>query len=485
MLASIGLGLAVRFLVPIPPEISLQAWTLLSIFVSTIAGLVLEPLPVGAWAFLGVTTAVATKTLTFAQAFTAFTNDVIWLIVVSFFFAKGFEKTGLGQRVATIFVKFFGKSTLGLAYGLSAAEAVIAPAMPSTTARAGGIFMPIIASLSQQADSKPNTPSRRKLGAFLVMNQLQGSTCSSALFLTAAAQNLLCMKLAAELGVVVPSAWTTWFKASGGVALAGAAAASLPALTGLLLTPLIMYKLFPPSVKDTPEAPKCLNFVILLQLAQEQLTRMGPMSTNERIMLATMGAAVCLWVAGDMLGISAVVTAMLGLCALLSTGVLTWRDCIGHPAAWDTLFWFAVLVGMSGQLASFGIISHFAGAVGERLVAANLSWPVVFGLLNAAYFALHYMFASQTAHVGALYAAFLGMMQVAGVPAVLGALSLGFMSNLFGSITHFGSGQAAVYYGAGYLELKEVFSYGALMAVVNLLIFGVVGGAWWKVLGLY
>ncbi|KAL6785363.1 LCI20 [Auxenochlorella protothecoides x Auxenochlorella symbiontica] len=465
MLASIGLGLAVRFLVPIPPEISLQAWTLLSIFVSTIAGLVLEPLPVGAWAFLGVTTAVATKTLTFAQAFTAFTNDVIWLIVVSFFFAKGFEKTGLGQRVATIFVKFFGKSTLGLAYGLSAAEAVIAPAMPSTTARAGGIFMPIIASLSQQADSKPNTPSRRKLGAFLVMNQLQGSTCSSALFLTAAAQNLLCMKLAAELGVVVPSAWTTWFKA-----------ASLPALTGLLLTPLIMYKLFPPSVKDTPEAPK---------LAQEQLTRMGPMSTNERIMLATMGAAVCLWVAGDMLGISAVVTAMLGLCALLSTGVLTWRDCIGHPAAWDTLFWFAVLVGMSGQLASFGIISHFAGAVGERLVAANLSWPVVFGLLNAAYFALHYMFASQTAHVGALYAAFLGMMQVAGVPAVLGALSLGFMSNLFGSITHFGSGQAAVYYGAGYLELKEVFSYGALMAVVNLLIFGVVGGAWWKVLGLY
>lgn len=48
----------------------------------------LEPLPVGAWAFLAVTTAIATKTLTFSQAFTAFTNDVIWLIVVSFFFAK-------------------------------------------------------------------------------------------------------------------------------------------------------------------------------------------------------------------------------------------------------------------------------------------------------------------------------------------------------------------------------------------------------------
>ena len=71
---------------------------------------------------------------------------------------QGFEKTGLGRRVATIFVKWFGKSTLGLAYGLAAAEALLAPAMPSTTARAGGIFMPIINSLSRTAGSMPGEP---------------------------------------------------------------------------------------------------------------------------------------------------------------------------------------------------------------------------------------------------------------------------------------------------------------------------------------
>lgn len=69
-----------------------QAWSLLSIFVSTILGLVLDPLPVGAWAFIAVTVAVATKTLTFAEAFAATNNEIIWLIVVSFFFAK----VGLG-----------------------------------------------------------------------------------------------------------------------------------------------------------------------------------------------------------------------------------------------------------------------------------------------------------------------------------------------------------------------------------------------------
>ncbi len=73
----------------------------------------------------------------------------------------------------------------------------------------------------------------------------------------------------------------------------------------------------------------------------------------------------------------------------------------------------------------------------------------------------------------------------AGVPGALAALSLSFLSNLFGSITHYGSGQAAVYIGSGYLELKDVFLFGALFSGINLLIWGGVGSIWWKALGLY
>jgi DASS family divalent anion:Na+ symporter len=86
----------------------------------------------------------------------------------------------------------------------------------------------------------------------------------------------------------------------------------------------------------------------------------------------------------------------------------------GSTQAWDTLFWFAVLVGMSGQLNGSGVIKYFADVVGGKLTALNMGWQPVFGLLNIAYFGLHYMFASQTAHVGALYAAFLAMMLSAG-----------------------------------------------------------------------
>ncbi len=50
-------------------------------------------------------------------------------------------------------------------------------------------------------------------------------------------------------------------------------------------------------------------------------------------------------VLGDAVGVSAVLAAMLGLSILLLTGVLTWKECLEYAAAWDTLFWFAVLVG--------------------------------------------------------------------------------------------------------------------------------------------
>lgn len=82
-------------------------------------------------------------------------------------------KTGLGDRVATYFVKWLGRSTLGLSYGLTLSEAMIAPAMPSATARAGGVFVPIIKSLAITRGSLPKDPSSKKLGSFLVLSQFQ------------------------------------------------------------------------------------------------------------------------------------------------------------------------------------------------------------------------------------------------------------------------------------------------------------------------
>lgn len=52
--------------------------------------------------------------------------------------------------------------------------------------------------------------SRLKLGAFLAHSQFQTSSHTSALFLTAAAQNLLCLKLASDIIGPVSNAFGTW-----------------------------------------------------------------------------------------------------------------------------------------------------------------------------------------------------------------------------------------------------------------------------------
>lgn len=138
---------------------------------------------------------------------------------------------------------------------------------------------------------------------------------------------------------------------------------------------------------------------------------------------------------------------MIGLSILLLLGVLDWDDCLSEKSAWDTLAWFAVLVGMAGQLTNSGIVTWMSSCVAKTLQSYSLSWPAAFGVLQAAYFCIHYLFASQTGHVGALYSAFLAMNLAAGVPGILAALALAYNTNLFGALTHYSSGQAAVYYG--------------------------------------
>ncbi|XP_051126669.1 dicarboxylate transporter 2.1, chloroplastic-like [Andrographis paniculata] len=465
LLICAAVGLILRFGVPKPGHVTPKAWSLLSIFVATVAGLILGPLPVGAWAFVCVTVTVVTKTLSFAAAFSAFTNEVIWLVVAAFFLSRGFVKTGLGDRVAMVFVRWLGKSTLGLSYGLVLGELAISPGMPSSTARAGGIFVPIIKSLAAGAESQPKDPSARRLGAYLILSQMQSSNSSGAFFITAAAQNLLCIKLAESLGVEIKHQWVTWLKAS-----------CIPAGISLLSTPFLLYKIYPPKLRTTPEAPA---------MAKQRLEQMGAIKREEWIMIGTLLLTVGLWVAGEALNMANVVTAMVGLSILLLCGVLDWNDCLSDKQAWDTLTWFAILIGMATELNVLGVVPWLSGCVSDLLKHLSLSTFGTFSLLQLSYFFIHYLFASQTAHVGALYSAFLSMQLSSGVPKLLAALALAYNTNLFGCITHYSSGQAAVYYGAGYVELRDLFPLGLAIALINLVIWALVGAAWWKILGLY
>ncbi|CAD6249971.1 unnamed protein product [Miscanthus lutarioriparius] len=173
LLASLAIGVLIWF-VPAPAGVPRNAWQLLAIFLSAIISIITQPLPLGAMAPLGLGAAVLTKTLTFAAVFG---DPIPWLIELAFFFARGFIKTGLGSHVAYAFITTFG-SSLGLGYSLVFAEALLAPAIPSVSARAGGIFLPLVKSLCEECGSRTGDDTERKLRAWLMLTCFQTSVVS-------------------------------------------------------------------------------------------------------------------------------------------------------------------------------------------------------------------------------------------------------------------------------------------------------------------
>lgn len=455
--------------IPAPEGVTENAWHLFAIFAATILGIILKAAPMGTMCMMAIGFTALTEVVapgdagkSITKALSGFGDKVIWLIGISFFIARGFIKTGLGNRIAFLFIRIFGKSSLGLAYGLGLADVCLAPAIPSNTARGGGIIYPIMKSMAISFDSVPEKPeTHRKLGSFLTLNSYYMNLIASSMFLTGTASNPMCQKFAANLGINIT--WMSW-----------AAAGFVPGLVAFFVVPLVLYKLYPPELKKTGDAPK---------MAAQKLKEMGPISRNEWLMLLAFFILLTLWIFGGALSIDATTTAFIGLTILLLTSVLTWEDVKAEKGAWDTIVWFAVLVMMASSLNELGFIGWFSDLIKAKI--GGLSWYVAFPVIIVVYFFSHYIFASATAHVAAMYAALLGVGVAVGIPPMLLAMMLGFLGSIYGVLTHYGHGPAPVFFGSGYVELKAWWLRGLEIGIVLLVIYMVVGGLWMKVLGYY
>ena len=458
----IVVGLIIWALTPFKPDaLNDQAWYMFAIFVATIIACITQPMTIGAVSIIGFTIMVLVGIMDTKSAVEGFGNSSIWLIAMAFFISRGFVKTGLGRRIALQFVKLFGKKTLGLAYSLVGVDLILAPATPSNTARAGGIMFPIIKSLSESFGSTPKDGTERKMGAFLIFTEFQGNLITAAMFLTAMAGNPIAQSLA-EKTAHVHITWMNWF-----------VAAIVPGLISLIVVPLIIYKMYPPTVKETPNAKKW---------ATEQLEEMGKISLAEKFMIGIFIVALILWITGSFINIDATLTAFIALSLLLLTGVLNWKDILNETGAWNTLVWFSVLVLMADQLNKLGFIPWLSKLIAHSL--GGFSWPIVLVLLILFFFYSHYLFASATAHVSAMYAALLGVAVAAGAPPLFSALMLGFFGNLLASTTHYSSGPAPILYASGYVSQKRWWLMNLVLGIVYFIIWIGLGSLWMKLIGM-
>jgi L-tartrate/succinate antiporter len=369
-------------------------------------------------------------------------------------FAVGYAKTGLGKRIALWFIKRLGKKTLGLGYAIALSDLVLSPFTPSNTARSGGTVFPIISNMPALYRSQPGETSR-KIGSYIMYTALATTCVTSSMFLTGLATNVLAAGIInATLKLSIQ--WTTWFLGF------------LPVgIVLFLLVPILLYKIYPPEIKSSPEAPKW---------ASEQLKAMGAVSRREITLLALVILALALWIGGTRY-VDATTSAILVVALMVILNVVSWDDVIQYKQAWNVLVWFATLVTMADGLAKVKFVDWIAGSVAPSMKGLPTIYAII--LLVSVFWFIHYLFASTTAHATALLPVFLTVaIQVPGLTPTAWALLLGYTLGLMGIISPYATGPSPIYYGSGYIKGKDFWIYGMILGVLFFLVYILIGVPW-------
>lgn len=472
-LAPMAVAIAIAVL-PAPDGLPQHAWYFFAIFAGVIAGLILEPLPGGAVGLIGVTVATVLApyvlyspaelakagfnpvNAALTWALSGFSNNTVWLIFGAFMFALGYEKTGLGKRIALTLVKWMGRRTLTLGYAIAFADLLLAPFTPSNTARSAGTIYPVIRHLPELYDSKPNDPSARKIGSYIMWVGIAATSVTSSMFLTAMAPNLIALEMVKKT-TKLEFGWTDWFVAFAPVGI-----------VLLLATPLLAYWLYPPEIKEGDKVPAW---------AAQELGQLGALTGREITLAALVALALALWIFGAD-HINATTVALLIVSLMLVFRVVSWDDIIKHSAAWNTLVWFATLLALADGLARVGFVKWFAQSVTQHM--GGLSPVVAMLLLVALFFFIHYLFASIIAHVTAVLPVMLAIgMNIPGMPVAQFALLLCLSLGLMGIISPYATGPSPVYYGSGYLPSRDYWRLGAMFGVIFLGVLLLIGTPWW------
>lgn len=448
-------------LLPSPEGVNPKAFPLFGIFIALILGLLLQPYPNVTVTLVAFFACLIFRLISPKDGFAGFGMDVIWLVVFASLAAKAFVKTNLGRRTACFFIKKMGHSSLTLAYGLTVSELVMSTVIPSNTARATCISLPLTVSTCQSLGSDPKNKTEGMVGQFLALCSLHANQLTCPIFLTAMACNPLMVKFMGNLGVTVT--WFEWFKMC-----------ALPGLICLFAMPLILFRLAPPEMKRIPDAEA---------IAQGQLNDMPPMNRDEWVTLFVFIGMLTLWVLGDVLNIPASVVALGGLCCLLVSNVLTVSDVTGSKDVWNIMIWLAILNVIAGKLTEYGLIQHYSVVLKAHL--GGVSWPFALVIISVIYNLARYFLPGNILHGCAMFVAFSQLAFACGVPPKVACMALAIITAYCGFMTPYANSTGPLYQNTGYIEQKLWWRSGLITSAAYFAIWSVCGGVWWKVLGYF
>ena len=445
-----------------PPEgLTTKAMEILAIYLAAILGIIIQP--AGESEVLIVVAGLGSILAGPATVLNGFATTTVWLVFIAFLIGMAFVQTGIGKRIAYILIRMFGKTTLGLGYVMAIVDLIISPATPSNTARSGGIVYPIFRSISTTLGSEPDS-NPRKVGSYFTLLQGLVSFTTAGMFITACAPNLITVDFAKKImGATIT--WGDW-----------AIAMIVPGMLVLILTPLLLYKIYPPELQHITDYKK---------IASDGLAELGPMKVSEKILIVLFFLAVAGWALGSTLKIDATAVALAFFALALLFKLFSIKDVLVNTGAWNTLLWYGFIVGLSASLAKEKFFVWLAKWVQSVMALDAMNMFVVVGIIIAVCVVMRYLFAS----MGAFVTAFVPVAFTIGVAAKVPPALLAFMvaaCTAYGcALTHYGGALGPILYGTGYVKKNDWWRIGFIYALMNIVIYFTIGIGYWKVIGVW
>ena len=425
-----------------PSGMTLQAWRMLVLFGATIFSIVCNIAPIYYILLVSIFFASIFNIINIeTQAFTGFGSNVPWLLLFILGCTKAINKTTIGVRIAYFFIKIFGRNILGLAYGIMSTEAVLAAIIPSNTARAASVGLPIVESLAQ-CTSEGNLTRERHVGSFLSLVYTSASAICSGLFITAMVSNSVIVQIAKQQGVNIT--WLSWVGER-----------IIPYCLIMFVIPVVLYFIIRPSVS---------NFSVLRKNISDKLSNMPALNKQEKIIIAVFAIMLLLWIFSGYIDIPIITTTIIGLCIFLVLNIVTIKDCFSDFSTINMFFMLGFLISYINCLVEYGAIDWFNTKIAE-LVAVFPQHARLYAL-SLIYFLSSYFFSGEGTKILALNMPFVITGVAFGIDKHTIITTLAVFSTASSVLSYYSGPASILLYSTGYTSALKWMSIGFLNAVI-------------------
>lgn len=425
------------------------------IFLFNISNFLFKFFDTGSMTLISISIGLLSNTFSPTMALQSFGQPIIWQIMCFLFLSQVLIKSGIARKISIYIMYFFGYSTLTLSFGFCFLTVFFALLIPTSPARIGGIFIPILTSIFQILSKED-----QKLKDTIIKVIIYSNSISCAMFFTASSSNFYIQELTKSVNISISI--LSWL-------LNGI----VPGLICLALTTLLIHEMIKPKTNNLKKINKKI---------EEEMIMFDGFSIKEVMVIVMFITVFSLWSIAQKLGIPFLAILFSAISILLVFELLDFeKDIVQHNEAWNLFFWMSNLLFISSLIQQHGSFGFLQSIFKEVLVLVPSTLILSCILLFYGY--SQYLFASSTVHAGALYLICLDLCTSYGYPSLSSALLLAFVNNLFSGLTTYSASEVILLTKTFNTNLKDFNKHGFIITSFIFIIWHLCGMMWWKITG--